>query len=376
MVNLVKEELPMADYKLYDKENHSVSMEEKSIPEQFSDMLNQKYQRLEELKAQGQHEDFRIAEDKYLKYEEIYFEYDVELTGFDQHREELLETHFSSQGEFEAAAKKLEDHIKTAEERKMQLEKEMSVILTKELSPPHPDHIEHKILRPMEELPMAEEIYEEVPDTLPAKTRSSIESHFGSIEYLDERIMELGHHAIVKDRIANDFKVMRIENETDGQRIHVTAGFPDYEQALGEVKRQQNIDHSHLLALNSNGDHMIDDRKFPPDKEISSLKIVDSPAGLYIGREQFDMDYEKWMPLSQVSGIMDREQAEKTLEKALAFQKQLEPLEQGYLEFQHYKFSATSKNHPENELKANLIQDHMDYGNPKLEKNQEQELSR
>lgn len=104
-----------------------------SISDQFSDMLNQKYQRLEELKAQGQHEDFRIAEDKYLKHEEIYFEYDVELTGFDQHREELLETNFSSQGEFEAAAKKLENDINAAEERRMQLEKQMESILKEEI---------------------------------------------------------------------------------------------------------------------------------------------------------------------------------------------------------------------------------------------------
>lgn len=277
--------------------------EEKRIEEQFWELIKSKHERLTP--------DYTNVDAEIDKLQDLSLEYErMQETDYSRDMREIAADWSMSDGDKDDAYEKIENLVKYKEERASDIEKEMSVILTKELLPPYPvsdidiqqdgnmyyigrqihingewmpytndsgrhfinkdeaitmysamkvdqisknigidslpslvpynkpvlinpDHIEHKILRPMEVLPMAEQRNLEMQESLHPNTKASIEKNFGNIEFVHEE----GRHAIVKGRDSGDYKAMRIENEPHGQRIYVKSGFPDYEQAMDQVNR-------------------------------------------------------------------------------------------------------------------------------------------
>jgi hypothetical protein len=102
------------------------------------------------------------------------------------------------------------------------------------------------------------------------------------------------------------------------------------------------------------------------DKEISELKVLESRAGYYVGREMYNEDYEKWFPYIRVSGYtMDKEQAQSILQDALEFKKDIKNISEGNLEVMAGAFHDRLDEDPTFELKRNLTLDSLEMGKEK-----------
>lgn len=118
----------------------------------------------------------------------------------------------------------------------------------------------------------------------------------------------------------------------------------------------------------------------PKHEEISELKVLRSAAGYYVGRQQYDQDMDAWIPHNRISLYMKKQaEAEKTLEKALEFKKEIKPISRGNLRVIRNNFNDPSVDDPDKELKKNVISDQLQNDQEKkqqLQKQLQKELSR
>lgn len=101
----------------------------------------------------------------------------------------------------------------------------------------------------------------------------------------------------------------------------------------------------------------------PKHDEISELKVFQSRAGYYVGRQQYDQEMEAWIPHNRISSYMNkRDHAENLLEKANEFKKEIDPISRGNLRVFRNDLTSKLNDHPDNELKRNLISDQLENG--------------
>ncbi|MED1205592.1 hypothetical protein [Heyndrickxia acidicola] len=106
---------------------------------------------------------------------------------------------------------------------------------------------------------------------------------------------------------------------------------------------------------------MAEQRQLEHD-EISDLKVMKSANGYYLGREQYDKHLENWFPYNRVSSyIKDYDKAEKLLNQARSYTKNFNDLKPHQLKEMSKNFDSRTAFLPQDELKKNLIDDHINH---------------
>lgn len=169
-------------------------------------------------------------------------------------------------------------------------------------------------------------------------------------------------------RLQRDFQEHKIELDqaqqdlTKLKRDYSLGKMPegDYQADVSLTMFQINTAHKQANDVLKRIEALKDEISYPMHEQISDLKVMNTQAGFYVGREQFDGELGEWQPHSRISGFLpDQEKAEQLLEKCNGFKEIVKDFKPDFLETMKEKLSIDVDDDPQSLLKINLIDDEL-----------------